>query len=65
MRLRFEKTRISDEYGKKYNCSDETDMEILCNEVNSELALYQFKLNILESKLEAIKDILCDMHGRV
>ena len=60
MKLRFEKTRISNEYGRKYYCDDEKDMETLCNEVNEEISLYKFKVRILESKLEAIKDILGD-----
>ena len=60
MKLRFEKSRFSDEYGKKYNLDDETDMEVLCQDVNELITLYNFKIRSLESKLEAIKDILGD-----
>jgi len=64
MKLRLEKSksksRISDEYGKKYYLDDETDMEVLCQDVNELVALCNFKIRSLESKLEAITDILGD-----
>ena len=60
MKLRFEKTRFSDEFGKKYYIEDETDMEILCQDVNEQITLLEFKVKSLEAKVEAVKRIVGD-----
>lgn len=60
MKLHFEKNHFKDQFGKRYNTEDETDMKILCQEINEEIALYNYKIKTLENKLEAIQDILGD-----
>ena len=43
---------------KTFNCEDETDMEILCNNINSVLVENEIKIQKMETQLTLIKQAL-------
>ena len=43
---------------KTFNCEDETDMEILCTEINSILVEHEIKIQKMETQLTLIKQAL-------
>lgn len=43
---------------KTYNCSDDVDMQILCDDINLIIQNLYFKKRKANSKIDAIKDIL-------
>lgn len=43
---------------KTFNCEDETDMEILCNDINLVLVENEIKIQKMETQLTLIKQAL-------
>ena len=43
---------------KAYNCSDDIDMQILCDDINLIIQGMYFEKNKANSKIDAIKDIV-------
>ena len=59
MKLRFEQHKIVDaDSGKVYNCKDDTDMNILCHDINKALLFFEFDLKDKQLIIDRITDLL-------
>ena len=59
MKLRFEQHKIVDrDSGNVYNCKDDTDMHILCKDINKTLLFFEFDLKDKQLIIDRIIDLL-------
>lgn len=56
-KLEYKNGKINNTF-KTFNCEDETDMEILCNNINSVLVENEIKIQKMETQLTLIKQAL-------
>ena len=62
MKLYYENKEFK-RLGRTFNIEDETDMEILCNEINTELQRLGMENELLRTKLNIIMDVAERQHG--
>lgn len=57
--LEYRSGKIMDNW-KEYNCSDETDMKILCDDINNGRTYMDYEIKRMENKLNSIRSIVED-----
>lgn len=57
--LEYHNGKIKDNW-KEYNCSDETDMKILCDDINNSRINLDYEIKRMRNKLDSIWRVVED-----